>query len=328
MTRPMSTLRRARPAHIAAGALALAAPSSAYALSSPSASAAFDGVSLHLAAGRVRYGRQLALWGSAGPSAAHEPLALELQPAGAPAFTVIRRLRAGARGDFRLRLGPAESGLLRVAVASGAAASAGAPAQIDGLTAGSPSGTTTASRPAQLTVRAALRVKPRLVARLGSGRTTITGALLPARAGRTVELVELSHRRLERVATARTGGRGRFALRLRSSVRPGVLRVRFAGDRFNARVSAPAGRVLAFQSAVASWYDDAGQTACGFHAYYGVANVSLPCGTRVAFAYGGHTVTATVDDRGPYVGGRAWDLNQNTAAALGFGGVATVRYAL
>ena len=35
-------------------------------------------------------------------------------------------------------------------------------------------------------------------------------------------------------------------------------------------------------------------------------------------------MTATVDDRGPYVGGRTWDLNQNTAAALGFGGVGTV----
>jgi rare lipoprotein A (peptidoglycan hydrolase) len=35
-------------------------------------------------------------------------------------------------------------------------------------------------------------------------------------------------------------------------------------------------------------------------------------------------VTAVVDDRGPYVGGREWDLNQNTARALGFGGVGTV----
>jgi rare lipoprotein A (peptidoglycan hydrolase) len=31
-----------------------------------------------------------------------------------------------------------------------------------------------------------------------------------------------------------------------------------------------------------------------------------------------------VDDRGPFVGGRDWDLNQNTAAALGFGGVGAV----
>ena len=35
-------------------------------------------------------------------------------------------------------------------------------------------------------------------------------------------------------------------------------------------------------------------------------------------------MTATVDDRGPFVGGRTWDLNQNTAAALGFGGVGSV----
>ena len=37
----------------------------------------------------------------------------------------------------------------------------------------------------------------------------------------------------------------------------------------------------------------------------------------MTFSYGGRTVVATVDDRGPYVGGRTWDLNQNTAAALG-----------
>ena len=55
-----------------------------------------------------------------------------------------------------------------------------------------------------------------------------------------------------------------------------------------------------------------------------VANRTLPCGTRVALHYGGRTVTAVVDDRGPYVGGRNWDLNQATAAALGFGGAGSV----
>ena len=50
----------------------------------------------------------------------------------------------------------------------------------------------------------------------------------------------------------------------------------------------------------------------------------LPCGTQVTFHYGGRTVTAVVDDRGPFVGGREWDLNQNVAGALGFGGVGTV----
>jgi rare lipoprotein A (peptidoglycan hydrolase) len=79
-----------------------------------------------------------------------------------------------------------------------------------------------------------------------------------------------------------------------------------------------------FSPDLASWYYDAGTTACGYHAGLGVANRTLPCGTRVAFHFGGRTVTAVVDDRGPYVGGRNWDLNQNTAAALGFAGTGTV----
>jgi rare lipoprotein A (peptidoglycan hydrolase) len=86
----------------------------------------------------------------------------------------------------------------------------------------------------------------------------------------------------------------------------------------------PAGRLTVYGQSVASWYEDGGATACGFHAGYGVANRSLPCGTRVRLRYGGRSVTAVVDDRGPFVGGRDWDLNQNTAAALGFGGVGTV----
>jgi rare lipoprotein A (peptidoglycan hydrolase) len=72
---------------------------------------------------------------------------------------------------------------------------------------------------------------------------------------------------------------------------------------------------------LASWYYDAGATACGFHATYGVANKWLPCGTKVTFAYHGRQVDAVVQDRGPYVGGRVWDLNQGLAGALGFGGV-------
>ena len=86
----------------------------------------------------------------------------------------------------------------------------------------------------------------------------------------------------------------------------------------------PAGTLTAYRQSSASWYYDGGQTGCGFHAYYGVANRSLPCGTRVTFMKGGHTVTAVVDDRGPYVYGREWDLNQNTASALGFAGVGSV----
>ncbi len=76
---------------------------------------------------------------------------------------------------------------------------------------------------------------------------------------------------------------------------------------------------------LASWYYDEGSTACGFHASYGVANRTLPCGTRVTIRYGYRRVVATVDDRGPYVGGRSFDLDQRTAMALGFAGVGTVK---
>jgi rare lipoprotein A (peptidoglycan hydrolase) len=98
----------------------------------------------------------------------------------------------------------------------------------------------------------------------------------------------------------------------------------FGGDSGNAGATRSVSAITALHPALASWYDDAGTTACGFHAGLGVANRSLPCGTKVTMHYGSRTVTAVVDDRGPYAGGRDWDLNQNTASALGFSGVGTV----
>ena len=154
----------------------------------------------------------------------------------------------------------------------------------------------------------------------------VAGRLLPGRAGRTVALQGRSAAGWRTLARARTGGRGGFALRYTPDA-PGIgrhLRVLFKGDGGNGRSVDAAGAVTVYEQSMASWYQDGGSTACGFHAGLGVANKSLPCGTKVRFRHAGHTVTATVDDRGPYVGGRAWDLNQNTAAALGFDGVGPV----
>ena len=44
----------------------------------------------------------------------------------------------------------------------------------------------------------------------------------------------------------------------------------------------------------------------------------------VTFRYGSREVTVPVIDRGPYAGGREWDLTGATARALGFGGVGVV----
>ena len=73
----------------------------------------------------------------------------------------------------------------------------------------------------------------------------------------------------------------------------------------------------------ASWYGPGfygNRTACGQRlrkTSFGVAHKTLPCGTRVAFAYNGAWVRAKVIDRGPYIKGRAWDLTRPLARALG-----------
>jgi rare lipoprotein A (peptidoglycan hydrolase) len=82
-------------------------------------------------------------------------------------------------------------------------------------------------------------------------------------------------------------------------------------------------------TAVASWYQDGGQTASGFHATFGFASLILGFGTRVKFCYpagSSRCVVGMDDDHGPYVGGRTFDLNQTLAGALGFGGVDVVSW--
>jgi rare lipoprotein A len=160
---------------------------------------------------------------------------------------------------------------------------------------------------------------------IGSRDVSVAGKLLPGRAGRHVAVQVHAGRGWRTVGHARTGSRGGFDARFAAPAGPDRgLRVVFAGDRANARATGGAGTSTQFWPTVASWYDDGGNTGCGFHAGLGVANKTLPCGTKVTFQYGGRTVTATVDDRGPYIYGRSFDLNQNTAAALHFDGVGTI----
>ena len=74
---------------------------------------------------------------------------------------------------------------------------------------------------------------------------------------------------------------------------------------------------------VASYYDDSGATASGRHHKYGVANRWLPFGTKLRMCDRG-CVTVVVDDRGPYVGGRDFDLNLAAVRAIGFSTAAGV----
>lgn len=69
--------------------------------------------------------------------------------------------------------------------------------------------------------------------------------------------------------------------------------------------------------ALASWYYDAGSTACGIHATYGFASLFLPCGAQITMYHDGRSVVATMEDHGPYIAGRTFDLNPALKAALG-----------
>ena len=87
-----------------------------------------------------------------------------------------------------------------------------------------------------------------------------------------------------------------------------------------------------WQSAKVSWYGPGfygRRTASGAVLTQGMMNVahkSMAFGTRIQFEYKGRTATAVVNDRGPFVGGRVFDLGPGTAQALGFGGVGLVKY--
>ncbi len=74
----------------------------------------------------------------------------------------------------------------------------------------------------------------------------------------------------------------------------------------------------ALQPALASWYDDSGQTASGRHYAYGYASLAFGSdwGYSVRFCYAGRCVTGQLDDHGPYVTGRMFDLSERLRAAL------------
>lgn len=313
--RPALNVRKLRPVQWAVGALMLAIPTSAVALTAGSADAQ-SAIQVTLNHQRLTYGQSLVATGLAPRAEGGRRLLLELAPAGRP-WRTIGSATVHSNGRYRIIASPRKSGAVRVIPAVAATTAR----------AGTAGGVAvpTASGAHQVAVAAVLNAPVGSAGALGGAPIDIPGTLRPRSAGRVVTLEGSSSRGWRTLARARTRSNGRFDLRYRAG-RHGrqVVRVRFAGDRYNSAATTRASALTFFRQSLASWYNDGGATACGFHATNGVANKSLPCGTHVTFRYGGHTVTATVDDRGPFVGGREWDLNQNVAGALHFDGVGTV----
>jgi hypothetical protein len=177
--------------------------------------------------------------------------------------------------------------------------------------------------------RARLVVKRRVYELGASSHTMVRGTLLPRGRGRLVIVEGVIHRRWRALARTRTGANGHFRARVTLHGLGSVpLRVRFRGDRRARGARVRAGVLRSFRPTLASWYALYGSAlACGGtlrSEQLGVANRTLPCGTRVTLRYRGREVTVPVIDRGPYVGGREWDLTGATARRLGFEGVGVV----
>ena len=134
-----------------------------------------------------------------------------------------------------------------------------------------------------------------------------------------------------RVKTVRSQEDGSFGVRWRAS-HTGVFEAKvIAGGNEAARAARSRGtRVNVYRPAGASYYGPGlygNSTACGktlTPSTLGVANRTLPCGTRVTLRYHGRTVTVPVIDRGPFSGSREYDLTAATKARLGFGSTGTV----
>ncbi len=322
-------LRSSRPVYLGAGAALLTISGGAVALAAGQADAQ-SAIQINLTPARSAFAAKVSVQGIDASASTGATLKLQFLAGTTNAWRTVGSTVAGRGGKFAFSLQARESGLLRVIEAGSATALpvVNAPRLAGGAAVSAPAPLSGASESRSLSVRAAISLRPHPRSVAAGHAVRVSGRLLPALPSRRVTLMVRAHGGWRAVAAARTSAGGRFSLPVPEGPAAGQrLRVEFAGDRLNRPASAPTGGVVflrPLRPSVASWYDDGGATACGFHAYYGVANKSLPCGTRVTFRYGSRSVTAVVDDRGPFVSGRDWDLNQNIAGALGFSGVDTV----
>jgi rare lipoprotein A len=151
-------------------------------------------------------------------------------------------------------------------------------------------------------------------------KAKVTGTVKPAVEGQQV-VVHVPGKD----EVTRTGPGGKFAVKFGVGG-PGEYRLRASaqGTDTTAGSESKAVKMTAYRTAQASWYGPGlygNGMACGgtlTPGTLGVAHKSLPCGTELTLRYHGNTVDVEVVDRGPYVGGREFDLTAATKQKLGF----------
>jgi hypothetical protein len=275
----------------------------AFAAESPSRAARLSATERTLA-----FGERFGIAGSV-PGDQGMKVRLKFRPAGAEGWKLLREVHTDRRGNYSIRARAYRNGALRAVPADGRAS---APQSI------------------RVRSRAGFHVAKHHVV-LGNG-VRLNGRVKPGGERRVKVVVRGGGGDSVRDASNR---RGAFALRWKPD-RTGSYRLRaYAGRNRLAKGSASvARRIHVYRYAAASWYGPGfygGTTACGqtlTPGMLGVANKSLPCGTKVKLRYRGRSVTVPVIDRGPYAGDREYDLTAATKQRLGFpdtGSVLTTR---
>lgn len=265
---------------------------------------------------RVGWGKPARVSGRVAAFAVGRTLALEYRPAGG-AWQVVDRTTVRRKGRYRIAHALPRSGTVRVTLQGAALAGIGAQAP----------------RSAERAVVVAARVgvtRRRLHVQAGS-RATVSGSVRPGNIRARVRLQVRRGERWRTIDSDRTGARGRYRLRdrLRATMSaPARVVVRVRDGLADARRTL--GRLNVYRVAYASWYGPGlygNPLGCGGTlgaGQLGVAHKSLPCGTMVTFRHGGRSVRVPVIDRGPYVGGREYDLTAATASRIGFSGHGSV----
>jgi hypothetical protein len=156
-------------------------------------------------------------------------------------------------------------------------------------------------------------------------RALVSGHVAAAAPGRTVALERHTGGDWHTIDRDRTAAGGAFAFRFRPrEAGTATVRVRSGAAREHV------GRLNVYRRTQASWYGPGlygGRLGCGgtlTPGTLGVASTSLPCGAKVTLRHGARTVRVPVVDRGPYAGGREFDLTAATKERLGFSGAGPI----
>lgn len=283
---------------VSAGVLSIAAAGGATAVASPDPTP-----SVTVSDRTPAPGQRVVVEGKAQTSYG-QTLTLEYAPSGTEDYQPVGTTRVGHGDRFRVSGTPPASGALRVTVVPNAASEP------------------VVSRAVGVRVVRGLDVGGRRL-HVRAGRTAVVkGRYAP---GERVRLQAFHSGRWRTLDSATVRGGGKFTARARVRTAMSAPARLVAGG--NAR---KVGRLNVYRYAQASWYGPGlygNHLGCGgtlTPGTLGVANKSLPCGTKVTLRHGSRTVRVKVVDRGPYVGGREYDLTAATARKLGFSGTGAI----